>query len=114
MPAIEYLKSAPKALEKDRVRREPSRVETGENATRIQQRIKPDWWKTTLVASAVILVAAGYISWRHFRATGLTGSDKIRLAVLPFQNLTGDTTPIASEAPRRRWLNSGIQAERKS
>jgi TolB-like protein/DNA-binding winged helix-turn-helix (wHTH) protein len=42
-----------------------------------------------LVVSTLILVAAAYASWRHF--AGVTpASQKIMLAVLPFQNLTGD------------------------
>jgi TolB-like protein len=56
-----------------------------------------------VLASAVILVGAGYISWRHFRATESTRSDKIRLAVLPFQNLTGD--------PNKDYLADGLTEE---
>ena len=102
MLPIEHLESAPAtALEKDREPREQSAPEVSENAVRVQERVqekvqrqvKPHWWKAALVhASAVIiLVGAGYISWRYFRATESTRSDKTRLAVLPFQNLTGDT-----------------------
>ena len=75
-----------------------------EKAARVQRRIKPDWWKTALlVASAVILVAAGYISWRHFRVTGPTRPGKIRLAVLPFENFTGD--------PNKEYLADGLYAD---
>jgi len=98
MLPIEHLESAPAtALEKDRAQREQSAPEMSENAVRVQEKVqrqvKPHWWKAALVhASAVIiLVGAGYISWRYFRATESTRSDKTRLAVLPFQNLTGDT-----------------------
>src|SRR5260370_24627821 len=40
-----------------------------------------------IVAVAVVLLVAGYISWR-FRAAPPPRSGKIMLAVLPFQNLT--------------------------
>jgi TolB-like protein len=56
-----------------------------------------------VLASAVILVGAGYVPWRHFRATESTGSDRIRLAVLPFQNLTGD--------PNKDYLADGLTEE---
>src|SRR6266853_347028 len=39
---------------------------------------------------AVILIVAGYISWQRFRIAPPPRSEKIMLAVLPFQNLTGD------------------------
>jgi hypothetical protein len=49
------------------------------------------WWKPTVVgASALILMGAGYMSWRHSRVTARAPSEKIMLAVLPFENLTGN------------------------
>jgi TolB-like protein/DNA-binding winged helix-turn-helix (wHTH) protein len=105
MVSIEYPQSVPEsAFEKDPQQREPLAGQMGESAARVQRRIKPDWWRSALlVASAVILVAAGYISWRHFRATGTTRSGRIMLAVLPFQNLTGD--------PNKEYLADGLTEE---
>src|SRR5215471_328393 len=105
MPAVEDLESVRgTALEKDQEQRERSAAEMNEKAARVQRQMKSHWWKAALVlASAIILVAAGYISWRHFRPTGPTRSDKIRFAVLPFENLTGD--------PNKDYLADGLTEE---
>ena len=45
-----------------------------------------------LAAGAVLVIAAGYLSWRRFGEVTPRQPTKIMLAVLPFQNLTGDST----------------------
>src|SRR5277367_401837 len=94
MPAIEYRHSTlTTALENDRGRREQSAAEMSEMVARVeettQRQMKPQWWKAAfIIASVVILVSTGFISWRHFHSAA--SPRKIMLAVLPFQNLTGD------------------------
>src|SRR5260370_18914968 len=59
------------------------------------------WWKAALLlASAVLLAGAGYLFWRHFRPAAQPGMVQIRLAVLPFANLTGD--------PNKEYLADGL------
>jgi TolB-like protein/DNA-binding winged helix-turn-helix (wHTH) protein/cytochrome c-type biogenesis protein CcmH/NrfG len=62
------------------------------------------WGKGAVVAACVVtLVVAGYMTWRHFRATARARSEKIMLAVLPFENLTGD--------PNKDYLADGLTEE---
>src|SRR5689334_3635255 len=56
-----------------------------------------------LGASAVLLAVVGYISWPHFRDVTPPQSKRIMLAVLPFENLTGD--------PNKEYLADGLTEE---
>jgi TolB-like protein/DNA-binding winged helix-turn-helix (wHTH) protein/Tfp pilus assembly protein PilF len=62
------------------------------------------WGKSAIAgALALILVVAGYMYWRRFRPVTPSGSGRIRLAVLPFENLTGD--------PNKDYLADGLTEE---
>ena len=59
------------------------------------------WQKGAVVgACAVLLASLGVASWRQFESVTPSRSQKIMLAVLPFQNLTGD--------PDKEYLADGL------
>src|SRR5258708_7931883 len=106
MLPIQYLVSTPETpVEKDRERREESAAEMSENAARVQENVqrqmKPHWWKAAVALASVVILGAGYISSRHFRSTAPAPRDM--LAVLPFENLTGD--------PNKEYLADGLTEE---
>ena len=69
-----------------------------------EPRAPKPWQKAAVMGTcAVILVVVGYMSWRHFRDVTPPSSQKIRLAVLPFANLTGD--------PNKEYLADGLTEE---
>jgi TolB-like protein/DNA-binding winged helix-turn-helix (wHTH) protein/cytochrome c-type biogenesis protein CcmH/NrfG len=54
-------------------------------------------------SAVVLLVVVGFVSWPHFAGITPLRTQKIKLAVLPFQNLTGD--------PAKEFLADGLTEE---
>jgi len=82
----------------------PSEAATALNSLKMNAPIPKfgSGWRIAAVLGvvAVVFVGAGYVSWRSFRAASPPKSEKIMLAVLPFQNLTGD--------PNKEYLADGL------
>jgi TolB-like protein/DNA-binding winged helix-turn-helix (wHTH) protein len=79
-----------------------AKASTGTTARDPDQRGLP-WASALGLAVVVAFVIAGYFSWRQLRPRSQPPDGKIMLAVLPFQNLTGD--------PSQEYFSDGFTEE---
>jgi DNA-binding winged helix-turn-helix (wHTH) protein len=62
------------------------------------------WRKVVIAVSSIVLSAlVGYMLWRHYQSPALPKTEKVMLAVMPFENLTGD--------PNKEYLADGLTEE---
>ena len=61
------------------------------------------WVMVSAVVLLLCVVAVGYFQWRRSAATGVAPAQRVMLAVLPFENLTGD--------PSQEYFSDGLTEE---